>query len=69
MLSVSIHHSAWRDNLTSPGDHVVGAVILNLVYRLAHPLPQQTPEALHLKEEPTSDCNRYDTLRGKPHVH
>ena len=51
---------------------VTVTVILNLVYRLANPLPpppQQTPEALHLKEEPTSDCNRYDTLRGKPHVH
>ncbi|CDQ09684.1 transposase (fragment) [Acidithiobacillus ferrivorans] len=51
---------------------VTVTVILNLVHRLANPLPtppQQTPEALHLKEEPTSDCNRYDTLREKRHVH
>ncbi|MDX5934101.1 IS21 family transposase [Acidithiobacillus thiooxidans] len=51
---------------------VTVTVILNLVHRLAHPLPpppQQTPEALHLKEEPTADCSRYDTLRGKPYVH
>ena len=51
---------------------VTVTVILNLVHRLAHPLPpppQQTPEALHLKEEPTADCSRYDTLRGKSYVH
>jgi hypothetical protein len=36
---------------------VTVTVILNLVHRLAHPLPpppQQTPEALHLQEEPMS---------------
>jgi hypothetical protein len=51
---------------------VTVTVIVNLVYRLANPLPPaplHTPEALHLKEEPTADCQRYDTLREKPYVH
>lgn len=51
---------------------VTVTVILNLAHRLAHPLPpppQQTPESLHLQEEPMADCSRYDTLRGKPYVH
>lgn len=51
---------------------VTTAVVLNLMHRLAHPLPPAplcTPEALHLREEPQANCDRYDRLRGHHHVH
>lgn len=51
---------------------VNAAVVLNLMHRLANPLPPApvcTPEALRLREEPRADCARYDLLRGNRHVH
>ena len=51
---------------------VNAAVVLNLMHRLANPLPPAplcTPEALRLREEPRADCARYDQLRGNAHVH
>ncbi|WP_291522761.1 IS21 family transposase [Acidithiobacillus sp.] len=51
---------------------VNAAVVLNLMHRLANPLPPAplcTPEALRLREEPRADCARYDQLRGNANVH
>jgi len=43
---------------------VNAAVVLNLMHRLANPLPPApvcTPQALRLQEEPRADCARYDS--------
>jgi hypothetical protein len=51
---------------------VNAAVVLNVMHRLANPLPPAplcTPEALRLQEEPQADCARYDRLRGSAYVH
>ena len=51
---------------------VNAAVVLNLMHRLANPLPPApvcTPEALRLQDEPRADCARYDLLRGNAYVH
>jgi hypothetical protein len=45
---------------------VSASIILNLIYRLKHPLPPAPlciPENLILQHAPKADCKRYDELR------
>lgn len=50
---------------------VTGSVVMNELRSLMAPRRPDAlplPQALQLQTEPTSDCGRYDTLRGEAHV-